>query len=452
MQDPWGVLRDGNVADAEIEEVARELGRNGTIVRIIGYEIEKPERFFNLATVSDYVQWFTAAGSFKTKFAHVVALKRYVQELGTPPQVPIEEKRSDGSVERKELSGVHPFADPNENPDEDASEDKYKRSVNYCRHFGPYHKETIIGGEYVSFQLYGTLSGERCRSNLCVRRQGETLKARFGLYLCKDFIPFDHRNRLVATDDAYAHYHLLLNSQNFNLTADRNQISNEEDPKVQWVLEEAEKIIAQTIKPAAESGYFKMRQEEERVWQEKTRIKEVNERLQAFDGLPSLGIADLPVLKKPDNEAMVAALFAAVLAHPKLSQKVPDGLVMGHYSGRSATDMICVATALADHPKVLVELEYRLKSLFEHEHPFETFDYVVCWTVDVEPNERKTLPGNVTLTLKHEGGQWFLKYGGSKIIPVVCLEDIVQTPTGSVAEAAAAQPDVTPPAKRARKR
>lgn len=29
----------------------------------------------------------------------------------------------------------------------------YKVNVNYCSHFGPYHKATNINGEYVSFQI-----------------------------------------------------------------------------------------------------------------------------------------------------------------------------------------------------------------------------------------------------------------------------------------------------------
>ena len=86
--------------------------------------------------------------------------------------------------------------------------------------------------------------------------------------------------------------------------------------------------------------------------------------------------------------------------------------------------MVCVKP---DGGVFLVELEHRLQSLFEHEHPFETFDYVVCWTVDVEPNERKSLPGGVTLKLKREDGRWFLSYG-SKVIPVIALEDVLEQP------------------------
>ncbi|MCX8128653.1 MAG: hypothetical protein N3I35_00950 [Clostridia bacterium] len=46
-------------------------------------------------------------------------------------------------------------------------------------------------------------------------------------------------------------------------TADRNNISNEDDPKLKWVLDEARKILIEDIKPLADYGYFKLRKLEE---------------------------------------------------------------------------------------------------------------------------------------------------------------------------------------------
>jgi len=48
-------------------------------------------------------------------------------------------------------------------------------------------------------------------------------------------------------DPNYYNYHILINSQAFELTADRNNISNEYDPKVKMVLNEAKKILNKDI-------------------------------------------------------------------------------------------------------------------------------------------------------------------------------------------------------------
>ncbi|WP_253905316.1 hypothetical protein [Clostridium tertium] len=101
------------------------------------------------------------------------------------------------SYKRIEIGGGHQFYPPQENPNADEKEKVYKKSVNYCRHFGPYHRSANINGEYVSFQMYGTVSGINCRKSICKLRQAERLKSRFGIYLAKDFIPFSKKSTLM---------------------------------------------------------------------------------------------------------------------------------------------------------------------------------------------------------------------------------------------------------------
>lgn len=175
------------------------------------------------------------------------------------PRIYIDDKIS--GVNR-EIEGVHQFHLPQENPSKDSLEKIYIKSVNYCRHFGPYYRSTNIDGKYVSFQMYGTISGTNCRKEICKLRQGETLKKRFGVYLAKDFIPFTKKSSLIP-ELSYHHFHILVNSQNFELTADRNNISNLGDIKIRWVLATVKKIINEDIMPIARKTYFKMRKDEE---------------------------------------------------------------------------------------------------------------------------------------------------------------------------------------------
>ncbi len=418
MNKPWEMLSENKLPEYTIENIKSNTGRIGSTVILEGYIIDNPEKYFNFETIKDYILWYTAGGSFKTYFANYTELHKYVNNMQVAPRIFIEDK----IVKRKEeISGVHQFYPPKENPQIDLKEPVYKKSVNYCRHFGPYHKATNINGEYVSFQMYGTISGINCRRKVSKLRQGESLKSRFGIYLAKDFIPFNKKINLLS-DPNFHHYHLLINSQVFELTADRNNISNQDDPKVKWVFKEAKRIINNDIRPLSNNGYFNLRKKEEIEYAVKEKHKEIVKRLESYNIIDDLGLKEIPISKKPNNESQVALLFATMLANNKSKNLIKYIEKIGHYSHQSTTDMICID---CNNNKVLLEVEYKLSSLFKHEHPFETFDYVVCWSVDLDINEKKSLGDGNILCLIKENQEWMLKHGTQKIIPIIELKSIV---------------------------
>jgi hypothetical protein len=408
--DPWEKLNKNELPKYDFNEIDFKPGSPGTIINIVDYKIDNPEKIFNFRRLKDYILWFTAAGSFKTKFAEYTTLKPFVQNLHISPSILLSDEIS---KEEEQFSGGHRFSPPNENPSIDPSEPQFIRSNNYCKHFGPYHKETQINGEYVSFQLYGTISGINKRNEISSFYQGEKHKSRFGLYLCKDFIPIINRFDLLK-DSNYQHYHILVNSQNFDLTADRNNISNEDNLKSKWIFEELEKIIVTEIKPSSESVFFKMRKEEEVVFKQKERLKELGIRKDKYSELTNLDWSEIPIKKVPTNEAQVALIFSALLA----KNLIPD-IKIGTYSDKSTTDLICENK---DGTPFLVELEYKISNIFQHGHAYETFDMVVCWFVDYSENEIKMTPEGKQLKLIKEKNKWFLKYGPAKTIPIIELK------------------------------
>ncbi|MFT9496647.1 ATP-binding protein [Anaerosolibacter sp.] len=418
MDKPWESLCCDRIPEYILENLEAIPGKNGTSIIIEGYSIDNPERYFNFDLVMDYILWFTAAGSFKTHFALYTELHKSIQNMQIAPRIFLEDRILN---RKEEVSGTHQFSPPQEKPKDDPCEIVYKKSANFSRHFGPYHRETNINGEYVSFQLYGTVSGSNCRKKIAKLKQGETLKSRFGVYLAKDFIPFTKKSNLIA-EPYFHHFHLLLNSQSFELTADRNNISNLDDPKVKWVLEEAKKIIDEDIVPLAEESYFRLRKQEELEHSIKEKQRRLLERLEDFDKIDELAIEELPITKYPDNESQVALLFTAMIANQYTRNLIKYINKIGHYSHQSPTDLICLDNKFQ---KVLVEVEYKLSNLFRHEHPYESFDYVVCWMVDLDLNEKKRLRDGNTLSLIQENQEWILKYGTQKTIPVIELRSIV---------------------------
>ena len=419
MEKPWQHLEHGNLPEYTVEKVEPVTGKGGTSVTIEGYIINNPEKYFNFETVKDYILWFSAAGSFKIYFANYTELHKYIYNMQIVPTIFIEDKINNI---HEVIAGTHQFHQPQEKPKEDPVELIYKTSINYCRHFGPYHRDTNIDGEYVSFQMYGTISGYNCQKTNIKLRRGESIRNRFGVYLAKDFIPFVKKGNLLPELD-YHHYHLLINSQNFQLTTNRNNISNLEDKKVKWVLEEAKKIIDEDIIPLAEEGYFNLRRLEEQEHSINAKQREIQHRIEEFDKIDDLLIKDLPIIKKPKGESQVAILFASMISHEKTRNLIKYINNIGYYSERATTDMICFNS---NNEKVLVEVEYKLSSLFRHEHPYKTFDYVVCWSVDLDVNEKRKLRDGNTLCLIQENEEWLLKYGTEKVIPIIELREIIR--------------------------
>jgi hypothetical protein len=418
MESPWELLCKSILPEYSVERYEAKTGNGGTTIFIEDYIIDNPEKYFNLEIIRDYILWFTAAGSFKTYFANYMELHKYICNMQIAPRVFIEDKINNI---KEELAGVHQFFPPQENPKEDYGEPIYKRSVNYCRQFGPYHKATNIEGEYVSFQIYGTVSGINCRKQIVKLRQGETLKSRFGIYLAKDFIPFTKKINLTG-DSNFHHFHLLVNSQAFELTADRNNLSNINDKKVKWVLEEARKIINDSIIPLANEGYFRLRKAEEIEYEIREKHRKIIQRVEAFNDLTNLAINGIPIVKRPDNESQVALLFVAIMSNERTKHLIRGISKIGHYSHQSSTDMICLD---CEGDIVLIEIEYKLSNLFKHDHPYETFNYVVCWSVDLDVNEKKKLGDGNTLCLIKENDNWMLKYGARKVIPIIELKSIL---------------------------
>ncbi|KZL91700.1 ATP-binding protein [Clostridium magnum] len=395
MDTPWMKLMQSKVPEYTVNKLDDWGFRQGTEIVIVNYQIDIPERYFNYETLRDYILWFTAGGNFKNLFANNINLQKRIKNMFTSPSITIYDNVYETSGK---IPGVHQFFPPQEMPELVDSEVKYKRSINYCRHFGPFHRETNINGKHVSVQLYGTVSGFNCRKSICKLRQGETHKSRFGLYLSKDFIPFIKKSELLG-DEQYYHYHLLANSQNFELTADRNNLSNEEHMEIKWIYEQIKDIFNKYIKPLAEREYFTIRKKEEEEHEIRCKFESIRKNFANLERLDDLLIDSIPIQKRPRCEYEVALLFISLITNLDTRIFFDSITKVVSYSTKSSTDMICLDK---NNGKVLVEVEYRLSKIFEHKHPIGTYDYVICWDIDIEENKMNELYGVKAVLVSRE--------------------------------------------------
>ncbi len=119
MNKPWERLSKNTLPEYTIETIGANTGKIGTSVLIEGYIIDNPGKYFNFETIKDYILWYTAAGSFKTYFANCTELHKYINNMQIAPRIFIEDKIIKC---KEELSGVHQFYPPHENPKIDYKE------------------------------------------------------------------------------------------------------------------------------------------------------------------------------------------------------------------------------------------------------------------------------------------------------------------------------------------
>lgn len=418
MIKPWEKLQNNQIPTYEIEEY-KSSEKRGTKIIITSYKIDNPEKFFNFKSIKNYIQWFTIGGSFRNIFANRINVKQQINNIDIVPQIIIDDRINEIC---EIIPGIHQFEEPNENYSLNLKDgrESHCKSEDYARTFGPYTRETNINGEYVSVQIYGTVSGINAKRKICILNSQQEYKNIFGLYLCKDFIPCVKMDSLLNTD-YYYHYHIVANSQNFNLTSDRNNISNIDDVAVKWVIDQIIDIVNTQIKPIAEREYFTMIKNEEDQCNIKEKCDKTRKSVKKAIKSPDLGLSNLGMSKVPRNEFETSLLLCSILSNLEYSRFIPELKCILSYSDKTPTDMVC----LDDNDKnILVEVELKLSNFLKHNHPIETVDYIVCWKVDLESNRIHKVNNKCCIFINNENHK-YLTFD-EKELEVIELRSIIK--------------------------
>ncbi len=414
LNNPWEKIQSGLDLGYSVEKLAQQTNMDGTEILIHDYQANNLHKsHFNFSTMKDYILWYTAAGSFKTQFSNVKELRHLINNIHISPMIKLVDRISGESIE---FVGEHPFEEPDENPVA-TGENLFDRTDNFSKRFGPYHRTDMINGKYVSFQIFGTVSGVSKRNQIINFGPGQRHRSRFGLNFCKDFIPFLNMKEFLLDDNNYSHYHLLINSQNFELTSDRNNMTNSDSLEIQWIIEEAKKLIRDKITSVAKDTYFAMKLNEEMRAAIFQRKMETQKRLNALHEIDDIYVPGIGKMKKPRMESQVLAIMLSLLASNNI-----EGLRVVEYSSRSSTDLILMDES---NTPILAEVEFKLSSLIKHEHPIETLDQIWCWTIDVDLDQAVVLGENAISIVKIKN-EHYLKYGTEKMIRIFEISRIIE--------------------------
>jgi hypothetical protein len=229
----------------------------GTEIEIIGYNNDERSKFIRDVVV-DYLLWFTKVGSIERVFG----INKFADF-----KVKLKCLRQD---EYEEISFGHPF--PKENSDIEnlfkkngvAAADMYVKR--YIWKSQPLHDHPEVSfdgvisveGDDVKRQ-YNPMIRERQRQDTGRYRVAD----RYGIWLCKDYIPVIRVNDWISGfgsgSNAFVLLHGFINCQSLKLTANRGDIANT-DPKILEELKvEVQKLLQKVDTELNDKGLYTLR-------------------------------------------------------------------------------------------------------------------------------------------------------------------------------------------------
>lgn len=244
MDDPRQSLQRGTMPVVEFSSRSVDLP-NGTTVTVRGYN-DNAQGVFGHDALKDYILWFTKFGSCELLVERAV-FKDVVLTLSGLG-------RKDFDPER--VSFGHPFPQENTNVASLRHSDKVSPLDHYVARwvFAGVPIDTKPGSTIdIVFSLEGDQAKRSINPMLHMkwkeRRPGDyNVEDRYGLWLCKDFIPVARKNNWVAERSEWTKYHAFINCQDLRLTANRSNIDNTPGVDLTAIQTTVERIFKERIK------------------------------------------------------------------------------------------------------------------------------------------------------------------------------------------------------------
>lgn len=375
MDQPFRNLHDRIIPRAIVDEDNNI--EKGTKITIHGYNNNRRDRFTH-AILKDYIIWFTKHGAVENQFnAPKQSVKLKLKGLGVD--------------NFEELAQGHFF--PSDSPDINKlfSQHMVKAPDHYAKRI--VRTGTLKNYPEIRFQAIFCIEGKYAKYsyNDMLRRPGfsapegaYTIQERYGLWVCKDYIPIQRKNEWITFKGSeYTKFHAFINCQDLRLTANRGSIDNTPSEILQDIQHEVRKIYEDIIK-GDEWTAMEWLEDEAKAYQttetEKKnfewRLKKINRsNVCDFDGL---------TLVEPERESGVFSIFLL------LSQKIPD-LFPFHivdYDTHEGIDVIAKGdrtTPISSAKLFYVEFKRTLSGNFNHS--FENLHSVVCWDTDIKHDD-----------------------------------------------------------------
>lgn len=375
MDEPFKKLFDRQIPSVEVANVGD--AKKGTEIVIFGYNNNRRDRFTH-SILKDYINWFTKHGAIENQFS-----KSY-------RKVALLLK----GLERQDFEEIeqgHHFPDD--------SKDINKLFEDHLTQAPDFYSKKIIRQGFlknypeISYQAIFCIEGKyaKYRYNNMLRRRGYsapegayTIQERYGLWLCKDYMPIQRKNEWITHKGSeYTKFHAFINCQEMCLTANRGSVDNSPSEVLQDLKDEVKKIYDDVVKSdewtamewlEEEASSYQTTEKEKKNFD--WRIKKINRaNVAQYKGVQ---------LVEPERESGVFSIFIML---SQLEENLFPFVVID-YDTHDGIDVIAKGdstTSIASAKLFYVEFKRTLSKGFNHS--FENLHSVVCWDTDIKHDD-----------------------------------------------------------------
>lgn len=377
MLEPYKDLHDGIKPKATIK-LSETQNKNGTKIEIWGYNNNRRERFTH-DNLKDHIQWFTKHGAFDVIYSECKHknVKLYLQGL---------EKSSEELIEYG-----HYFPSDSQSLDNLLKTHLAKAPDYYCKKI--IRSFNLKSHPEISVQAIFSIEGKYVKYgyNNMLRRSGYsapsgsyTAQERYGLWLCKDYMPIQRKNEWITfKGQEYTRLQAFVNCQDFRLTANRGSIENTPTELLQDLEASVRALFNEIVESddwtnleylETEVDAFRTIEKERKSFEwRKKRINKAN--VAKYKG---------HTLVEPNRESGVLSLFLilSVLNPDLFPFQILD------YDTHEGYDVIVKGdktTPISMAKLFFVEFKHLLSGTFNHS--FENLHSIVCWDTEIKHDE-----------------------------------------------------------------
>lgn len=427
-------LNEGRVHEPRVRE-SSEIFPQGTYIRIEGYNNNQRAQL-RQDILKDYLYWFTVLGTVENQFSGRAPrnFKVYLQALDRE--------------EPEELEMGHPFAAENRNITQLFDEYGEEAADYYVKKY-IYADQTLETMPEIKFNVVIYFEGDEAKRmyNPMLRKKKSTatgaykVSDRYGLWLCKDFVPIQRVNEWITSfgtgSNSFGLLHGFINCQKLKLTANRGTIANTNAQIVEELKCAVQKIVDEINLDLYKHDVMTLRKWKEEARTSKLEEAAFNNRKEWITNKDYFTIGDRTFLV-PRNEAELYGIFASLYTlHPEDFDFEPLD-----YDESAGIDLLArnkSKNKIADCEFWYVELKYQLGAA-EFNHSFSNIRYIVCWELHQKMKDGSLLKTSVEdktrvlHIIPSENGEMTRCYLDSDDetikIKVICLKDYVTQKLG----------------------
>lgn len=373
MVQPFRSLHQRSVPDVNVVSSETHERSNGTLIRIKGYNNNRRDRF-KQDILKDYVMWFTKFGSAELEFG--ITIYRDARLLLKGLDVD----------ESEEIKFGHFF--PQESADVNRLFDAYLIDApeQYCKRIKREGK--LKNFPEIKYQAIFSIEGNKVKMsyNQMLRRKGYTrgvykVQDRYGLWLCKDFIPIQTANDWFGSRGTeYVKFHAFLNCQDLRLTANRGSVNNTPSEVIDDLKREVQEIYDQ-ITSSEDWRQIEWLESEVSAHQSTEREKkDFEDRKKRFNRQKIAEFRE-QILTEPQHES---AVFGLVIKLTTIEPTIFPFEILD-YNTHQGYDLLVKgdhSTPIHQSRLFYVELKWILSGQLNHS--FENLKAIVTWRTGVK--------------------------------------------------------------------